>query len=70
VSVWWHIHTTNPDYCHGGAQNREDAQIYLDTIKEDFNHPDALIFARLFDPVECPHGADRPRAVIRGVIQR
>lgn len=66
--VWWHVHTFNPDYCHGGTQNQKDATIYLETIREDFDHPDALLFARLFEPEECPHGADQPRFVLHEVV--
>lgn len=66
---WWHVHTTDPDYCHGGAQQREDADIYLEAIREDFNHPDAILTLG-GDPVACPHGADQPRAVLHGVIPR
>lgn len=65
--IWWHVHTTNPDYCHGGSDQREVAEDYLETIRDAFDHPDAVLVAG-FEPISCPHGAHLPRIVLQGRV--
>jgi hypothetical protein len=64
---WWHVHTTHPDYCHGGATGLEPALDLLAVIRET---RESGVIVDGADPENCPHGADQPRFVARGVEHR